>query len=66
MDRLEAVSKDEDNGPHDICVGQSTEVAMHERIVRLYSDLASDPSLSAEDTKPKAKADCLPLTSDSH
>jgi len=34
--------------------------------VQLYADLAPDPSLSAEDTKPKAEADSLPLTSDSH
>jgi len=35
-------------------------------VVQSYADLASDPSLSAEDTKPKAQADGLPLTSDSH
>jgi hypothetical protein len=35
-------------------------------VVQLYADLAPDPSLSAEDTKPKAEADCLPLTSNSH
>jgi len=35
-------------------------------VVQLYANLASDPSLSAEDTKPKAEADGLPLTSDSH
>jgi len=39
---------------------------MHERIVQLYSDLAPDSSLSAEDTKSKAEADGLPLTSNSH
>jgi len=39
---------------------------MHERIVQLYPDLAPDPSLSAEDTKPKAEADGLPLTSNGH
>ena len=34
MDQLESASKDENDGPHDVCVGQSTEFAMQERVGR--------------------------------
>lgn len=63
MDWRESVLEDENNRP---ARERATKVAIGEHAVQLYADLAPDPSLSAEDTKPKAEADGLPLTSNSH
>jgi len=46
--------------------GRWTEAGTDECVVQLYANLAPDSSLSAEDTKPKAEAKSLPLTSNSH
>jgi hypothetical protein len=63
MDWRESVLEDEDNrSTHE----RVTEAEMDECAVQLYANLAPDPSLSAEDTKAKAEADGLPLTSNSH
>ena len=64
MDWRESVFEDESRSTR--YVRGRLEVAMGGRVVQLYPDLAPDPSLCAEDTKPKAETDGLPLTLDSH
>lgn len=65
MDWRESVFEDERSRSTRYVRGR-LEVAMGGRVVQLYPDLAPDPSLCAEDTKPKAETDGLPLTLDSH
>jgi len=42
------------------------EIAADGCVVKLYANLAPDPSPSTEDTESKEQAEGLPLTSDSH
>jgi len=66
MGRGESVLEDENNRSTRYLRERATEVAMDKHIVQLYANLLPDPPFSAEDTKPKAEANGLPLTSDSH
>jgi hypothetical protein len=54
MDWRESVLGDGNNRSTRYSHERVTRVAVDECVVQLYADLASDPSLSAEDTEPKA------------
>jgi len=66
IDWRESVLRDENNRSTRYLRERATEVTIDGRSVKLEANPASDSSLSAEETKPKAEADSLPLTSNSH